>query len=98
MGQGLLKNLNEHEKGIEAFLGQYARKLVNNYFQHWVWLANLHRHVMLRRFYFYNANLQSVKRALCCVPLVESQAQAVDWEELIFSVAGSGVLNLSKSR
>lgn len=83
MGQGLLKNLNEHEIGIEAFLGQYAHKLVNNYFQHWVWLANLHRHVMLRRFYFYNANLQSVKRELRA-PHGESPAQAVDWKELIF--------------
>lgn len=42
MGQELLKNLNEHEIGIEGFLGQYASQVVNNYFQQRVWLANLH--------------------------------------------------------
>lgn len=45
MGQELLKNLNEHEIGIESFLGQYASQVVNNYFQQRVWLANLHIHV-----------------------------------------------------
>lgn len=42
MGQELLKNLNEHEIGIEGFLGHYASQIVNNYFQHRVLLANLH--------------------------------------------------------
>lgn len=63
MGQELLKNLNEHEIGIEGFLGQYASQIVNNYFQPCL-VGEFAYTCEAVRFYFYPVNLQSVKRAV----------------------------------
>lgn len=47
------------------------------------------------RCYFYHVNLQSVKEPCASV---EIQAWAVGWEELIFGLAGPGVLYFNESR
>lgn len=93
MGQELLKNLNEHETGIEGFLGQYASQVVNNYFQRPVWLANLHIRVPPRVSILTRGpcNLQGEPCAR-----VEVRARAVGWERLPFSLAGPGALRLKE--
>lgn len=92
MGQELLKNLNEHETGIEGFLGQNASRIVNNYFQRPVWLANLHLCVPPR--------VSILTRGPCNLqgepPPGWKPGSAVGWERLPFSRAGPGALRLNE--
>lgn len=93
MGQELLKNLNEHEIGIEGFLGQYASQIVNNYFQHRMLLANLHiRPVFL---------FLPCRSAICKeshVPRCKSRLGLLAGKSRFFSLAGPGVLYFNEPK